>query len=66
MTRRDRSVEERRLGAVHLAPRVTANRDQSVRTVPLIAEVLVALQTAEVVQDSAKLQPGLPNAAQPS
>src|SRR5271157_3196343 len=59
MTERGRSVEECRLSAVHLAPRVTANRDQAVRTVPLIAEVLVALQAAEVVENLGEAPAGI-------
>ena len=50
MTQRNRTVEERRLDAVHLTRRVTPDRDRARRAVPLIGEVLVALQTAKIAK----------------
>ena len=51
MAQGDCAIEEGRLGAVQFAWRVTANRNRAVRPVPLVVEVLVALQPAEVVED---------------
>ena len=59
MTRRDRALEERRLATVHLARWVTADRDRALRTVPLIAEVLVTLEATEVVEDVGEAPAGI-------
>ena len=50
MTRGDRAIEERGLDLVQLLPGVSADRDQTVRTVPVIFEVLVALQATKVLK----------------
>ena len=59
MPRSHRAVEERCLGAVQLLRRVTANGDQPSRPVPLIVEVLVGLEAAEVVENVTESPAGI-------
>jgi hypothetical protein len=45
------TVEESPLDGVQLALRVSANRNGSVRTVPLVGEICVTLQATEIIEN---------------
>jgi hypothetical protein len=65
MTRGDRAIQERGLDRVQLLPGVAANRDQTVRTVPVIFEVLVALQATKVLKDFGETPTPIPQRRPP-